>query len=112
MSGVIERLKRDDTGYDDDHQHSARKGKGRMVDDSDTALSIVSQLYPADCPNLMAAMKSIISSIVDRDAEDTKSDCSLRCECPGAPAFRQSQCDNSRSPSSYKAQSNNIACEL
>lgn len=42
---------------------------------------IISQLYPADCPNLMTAMKSLVTSFVDRTDEDGEQDNhGIRCK--------------------------------
>ncbi|GJE86321.1 origin recognition complex subunit 3 N-terminus-domain-containing protein [Phanerochaete sordida] len=41
----------------------------RHPEQSEGPACIVSNLYPAECPNLMAAMKSIITSFVDRTDE-------------------------------------------
>lgn len=43
------------------------KSKVRMDEETDQAsLSIVSHLYPADCTNILTAMKSIVTSFTDR----------------------------------------------
>lgn len=44
--------------------------------------AVVTHLYPADCPNLLSAMKSIITSFVDRQAEGKEEGKQrINCEC-------------------------------
>ena len=57
------------------NEGSRDKGKGKMAEqDVDIAPAIVSRIYPADCPNILTAMKSIITSFVSRKDEDEASE--------------------------------------
>ena len=56
---------------------AAHGGKGKDIiaedENEDPAVSqtaVVTHLYPADCPNLPSAMKSVITSFVDHQAEE------------------------------------------
>ena len=58
------------------------KGKGRMIQDFEgIAPSVLSHLYPADCSSLLNAMKSLVTSFVDKqEGEDLEPSNGLRCK--------------------------------
>ena len=60
------------------------KGKSKMAKEvEDVGPSIVSHIYPADCPNILTAMKSIITSFVSRrEDEESQLEDAFRCKAP------------------------------
>lgn len=61
-----------------------RKGKGRMVEDSDdeannTTHALVTHVHPTDCTTIMSAMKAIVTGFVDKQDGSTEENSVIQC---------------------------------